>query len=189
MTLILRDAPECVPSLVPKPGDVPFVGVFTRLAYRVHGNRFTLGGSYQQNAPGTPLYHSYLIDVVVPQGVMMVITWAGFDQIFTSTYHMWLDGTPYPGIWDIGAYTYAGYDEVNPPPAGVYTGKAYAMCRTDAALSGINGIMDMSGDPLVVRSGVNIRLRGLTNAATQYVAAWIRGYYCPNNDLGKDAHV
>lgn len=189
MAFVLRDAPECVPSLVPKPGDVPFVGVFTRLAYRVHHNRFALGGSYQQNAPGTPLYHSYLIDVVVPHGVMMVITWAGFDNLAGATYHMLLDGTPFAGIWDIGRDTFAGYDEINPPPAGAYTGKAYAMCATDAAVSGICGYMDMACDPLVVRSGVNIRLRGLVGIALQYCAAWIRGYYCPNNDLGKDAHV
>lgn len=178
MARVVNPNPFCAPTLLPEP-EPEGLTAFPHLNRPMQTLRFALGGWYKQNTGGGfPAYHSYLVNVIVPPGMVMVIDWAGFDDFAFAKYDMWVNGTPDATIWDIGRDTWT-YDEVNPPGAPTYTGKAYALCETDGAVSGLCGCMRLESNPIIIDQNASVRLRGAVSTALKTCTAWIRGYYLP----------
>jgi hypothetical protein len=139
---------------------------------------FQWGGYWKQAGVGQP-YHSYTTDLFVPTGAVAVILQAGFESATDAVYDMYLDGAPHPLLSAMGNYT-STYDEINPPGATTFTGRATAMAtRTDGAVSGICYGLTFQPNPLVIDEGVNVRVRQRVHVVNKTTYGGIWGYYAP----------
>lgn len=174
------NAPECIPNLGPPDAFARLLSNIQALGVVVHSqpegtSTFCWSGSWLQLGGGNP-YHSYVVNVTVPAGVMAVLCWAGFDNITDAVYDLFVDGVPHPILNNVGNYT-SVYDEVNPPGAATVTNKGNCLGLTDAGVTGITMSMDFKPTGLVFPSGVNVGLRHRVHVAAKQTSSVLYGYF------------
>ncbi len=138
---------------------------------------FMWGGYYKQGVTNPPFYHAYVTDIVVPTGYVACIIQAGFDDLADAMYDLYLNGLPHPILSGVADSTWT-YDEVNPPGAATYTGRAYALAtQTDGAISGLRACIVFQPNPLVIDEGTSVRARIAVDLANKTGYLAIIGYY------------
>lgn len=178
----LDNAPGCPPNIgipidVSPLSDPQIFATLSKLP--IPGSNWFQWGDYWKQAGAGQPYHSYTTDLFIPAGVVAVILQAGFESATDAVYDMYLDGAPHPILSAWGNYT-SVYDEINPPGATTFTGRATAMAtRTDGAVSGVPTGIVFQPNPLVIDEGVNVRVRQRCHVVSKTTYAAILGYYAP----------